>query len=212
MVKKSFNVAAPAVASLSAPKTTPTTTAPQDCGPAATSVDVIGPPGGKVVAEIYKLRKRWQFLACAKGRSLARGGVAVQALRRSDDSPSIGVGFTATRKIGGAVQRNRAKRRMREAARLLLPLHGAPCHDYVFVARGGTIDRDWSRLLEDVRAALVGLAAGADEPPRARKPGSAGQGSGSPGPGGSRSKPNPAKPSAPRLRRSPSPGKVSFDG
>jgi ribonuclease P protein component len=77
---------------------------------------------------------------------------------------------------------------MREAARQLLPLHGAPGHDYVFVARGGVIDRDWRRLLDDVRAALVGLAAGADEPPRARPQGS----------GGSRSKPNPAKPSAPQ--------------
>ncbi len=154
--------------------------------------DVIDPPVRDAVAVIYKLQKRWQFLACAKGRSLARGGVAIQTLRRSDDSPRIGVGFTATRKIGGAVQRNRAKRRMREAARCLLPLYGAPGHDYVFVARGGAIDREWRRLLDDVRSALVGLAAGGDEPPRVRKPSSGG-----PGPGGSRSKANPAKPSAP---------------
>jgi ribonuclease P protein component len=152
---------------------------------------------------VYKLQKRGQFLACAKGRSLARGGVAIQTLRRSDDDLRIGVGFTATRKIGGAVQRNRAKRRMREAARQLLPLLGAPGHDYVFVARGGTIDRDWLRLLEDVRAALVSLAAGADEPVRARTS----------GPGGSRLKPNPSKPTAPgRPRPPPLPGKVTFDG
>jgi ribonuclease P protein component len=155
--------------------------------------DVITPPFGEGVAVIYKLQKRWQFLACAKGRSLARGGVAIQVLRRSDDSPRIGVGFTATRKIGGAVQRNRAKRRMREAARQLLPLHSTPGHDYVFVARGGAIDREWRRLLDDVRSALIGLAAGADEPPRAR----GAQGARSQGSGGSRSKANPAKPSAP---------------
>jgi ribonuclease P protein component len=75
----------------------------------------------------------------------------------------------------------------------LLPLHGAPGHDYVFVARGGAIDRDWPRLLDDVRAALIGLAAGGDEPLRVRPSSSGGS-----GPGGSRSKPNPAKPSAPR--------------
>jgi ribonuclease P protein component len=160
--------------------------------PAEATCDLIPPPVRESAAAIYKLQKRWQFLACAKGRSLARGGVAIQALRRSDETLRIGVGFTATRKIGGAVQRNRAKRRMREAARQLLPLHGVPGHDYVFVARGGTIDREWRRLLDDVRSALVGLAAGADEPPRARMAGSGGQGS-----GGSRSKPNPAKPSAP---------------
>jgi len=187
MVKKSFNVAALAVASPSAPKTAPTATHPPDPRPADLTFDVVDPPVGESLPVIYKLQKRWQFLACAKGRSLARGGVAIQVLRRSDDSPRIGVGFTATRKIGGAVQRNRAKRRMREAARHLLPLHGAPQHDYVFVARGGAIDRDWRRLLDDVKSALIGLAAGADEPPRARKPDL----------GGSRSKANPAKPSAP---------------
>jgi len=192
MVKKSFNVAALAAVRTSAPKTALMITPSLDSRPVDGTCDLTDPPSGDNVAAIYKLQKRWQFLACAEGRSLARGGVAIQVLRRSDDSPRIGVGFTATRKIGGAVQRNRAKRRMREAARQLLPLHSVPGHDYVFVARGGAIDREWRRLLDDVRSALVGLAAGADEPPRARKPGSGSQGS-----GGSRSKPNPAKPSAP---------------
>ncbi len=114
------------------------------------------------------LRKRKQFLACAKGRSMARGCVAIQILSRSDDRPGIGVGFTATRKIGGAVERNRAKRRLREAARHLLPLHGSPGHDYVFVARGGVVQRPWLRLLEDVKAALIGLAAGGNEPQKPR--------------------------------------------
>jgi ribonuclease P protein component len=203
MVKKSFNVAALAAVRASAPKTALTTSLPPDLTLAEDICDVVDSPVGDGAAVIYKLQKRWQFLACAKGRSLARGGVAIQILRRSDDSPRIGVGFTATRKIGGAVQRNRAKRRMREAVRQLLPLHSLPGHDYVFVARGGTIDRDWPRLLEDVRTALVGLAAGADEPPRAR---------GSHVSGGSRSKPNPAKPSAPPPSASAPPGKVSFDG
>jgi ribonuclease P protein component len=198
MVKKSFNVAALAAVRASAPKTALTAIRPPESCPVEKTCDVIDPPSGESDAIIYKLQKRWQFLACAKGRSVARGGVAIQVLRRSDDSPRIGVGFTATRKIGGAVQRNRAKRRMREAARQLLPLHSVPGHDYVFVARGGTIDRDWRRLLDDARSALIGLAAGADEPPRARKPGVGSKpGSGSQGSGGSRSKPNPAKPSAP---------------
>ena len=78
---------------------------------------------------------------------------------RADGEPLIRAGFTATKKIGGAVVRNRAKRRLREAARLLLPLHGKPGSDYVFIARGGTTARPWARLLDDVKSALISLAA-----------------------------------------------------
>jgi ribonuclease P protein component len=69
------------------------------------------------------------------------------------------VGFTATRKVGGAVVRNRAKRRLREAARALLPELGKPGFDYVLIARGGTAGREWARLLDDVKSALIRLAA-----------------------------------------------------
>ena len=82
----------------------------------------------------------------------------IQALDRGDGRALVRAGFTATRKIGGAVVRNRAKRRLREAARALLPLHGAPGHDYVLIARQGTPDRPWPRLLDDVKSALIRLA------------------------------------------------------
>ena len=86
----------------------------------------------------------------------------MQALARTDPHVRpelIRVGFTATRKVGGAVVRNRAKRRLREVARHLLPLHGRPGVDYVLVARGGTPDRPWDRLVDDVKSALISLAA-----------------------------------------------------
>jgi ribonuclease P protein component len=117
---------------------------------------------------IRRLTKRPQFLAAAKGVSLARGAVMIQRLDRRDDDPAIGVGFTATRKIGGAVVRNQAKRRLREAARALLPLHGVPGSDYVLVARQGTADRPWDRLLDDVASALTRLATSGPEPLRSR--------------------------------------------
>ena len=107
---------------------------------------------------IERLKTRPQFLAAAKGASCARGAVVVQALDRADQDPVIRAGFTATRKIGGAVDRNRAKRRLREAARQILPLHGRPGRDYVFIARGGTTARPWLRLLDDVKSALISLA------------------------------------------------------
>ncbi|AQR63201.1 ribonuclease P protein component [Brevundimonas sp. LM2] len=108
--------------------------------------------------KIQRLTKRPQFLAAAKGASLARGAVVVQRLERHDDDPAIGVGFTATRKVGGAVARNRCKRRLREAARAMVPLYGLAGSDYVLIARQGTADRPWDRLLDDVKSALTRLA------------------------------------------------------
>jgi ribonuclease P protein component len=84
--------------------------------------------------------------------------VVIQALPQPSHI-RIGVGFTATKKVGGAVVRNRAKRRLREAARLLLPEHGRAGHDYVFIARQGAAERPWPRLLDDVKSALIRLAA-----------------------------------------------------
>ena len=108
---------------------------------------------------IDKLRKRSEFLACAKAPSCAKGAVLVQARPRGDQTTTVRVGFTATKRIGGAVERNRAKRRMREAARLLLPEFGRPGFDYVIIARNGAISRPWTRLLDDVKTALIRLAA-----------------------------------------------------
>ena len=109
--------------------------------------------------QIERLKNRPEFLAAAKGASCARGAVVVQALDRADALATVRAGFTATRKVGGAVVRNRAKRRLREAARRMLPLHGRPGCDYVFIARGGTTARPWLRLLDDVKSALISLAA-----------------------------------------------------
>ncbi len=113
---------------------------------------------------IERLTKRSEFLACAQAPSTAKGAVVVQARPRGDEQPLVRAGFTATKRIGGAVVRNRAKRRMREAARLLLPQFGLPGVDYVFIARGGVTTRAWDRLLDDVKTALLRLAADCGRP------------------------------------------------
>ena len=95
----------------------------------------------------------------------------VEALRRAPSGPAR-AGFTATKKIGGAVQRNRAKRRLRAAADALLPGLGLPGCDYVFIARQAAIDAPWPGLLDDVGKALIRLRAALDgdtrSPRRAR--------------------------------------------
>jgi ribonuclease P protein component len=115
------------------------------------------------ICKIERLKKRPDFLACAQATHCARGAVLIQA-RPRDDQPLVRAGFTATKRIGGAVERNRAKRRLREAARLLLPALATPGFDYVFIARGGVTSRPWPRLLDDVKSALIRLAADRDRP------------------------------------------------
>ena len=113
--------------------------------------------------KIERLKKRPDFLACAQAAHCARGAVLIQA-RNRDAEPYIRVGFTATKRIGNAVMRNRAKRRLREAARLMLPDLAKAGHDYVFIARGGVTTRPWPRLLDDVKSALIRLAADSGPP------------------------------------------------
>ncbi|MEQ1617851.1 MAG: ribonuclease P protein component [Terricaulis sp.] len=110
---------------------------------------------------LQRLTKRAQFLRVRAGIRSARPNVIVEG-RRRDESDPIGVGFTASAKVGGAVVRNRAKRRLREAARQLLPLLGAPGADYVLVARASTADAPWEALLDDLRNALIRLRAQLD--------------------------------------------------
>ena len=111
--------------------------------------------------EVVRLRVRPQFIFVRGGRAERRKSLVVQARKRAGDPPGThaGAGFTATKKIGGAVVRNRAKRRLREAARQLLPKLARPGWDYVFIARQETADIGWARLLDDMESALLSLAA-----------------------------------------------------
>ncbi len=106
---------------------------------------------------VERLRVRREFLYVAEGYSERRRLVVVQARPRQAARAAVGLGFTATVKVGGSVTRNRARRRLREAARLLLPELGIAGVDYVMIARQESATASWPGLLDDMEKALVSL-------------------------------------------------------
>jgi ribonuclease P protein component len=104
---------------------------------------------------VDRLRKRADFLRAARGIRRVQGGVTLETCPTPEPVPGqLRVGFTASRKIGNAVTRNRAKRRLRAAASQVLPLLGRAGHDYVLVARKTTVSQDFGSLLSDITGAL----------------------------------------------------------
>ena len=107
---------------------------------------------------LARLKTRADFLrvAAVRGRAV-RPGFVLQAAGRPASSgvdAGVRVGFTASRKVGNAVLRNRAKRRLRAAAAAILPRLGRPGTDYVLVARGETAHRSFAELLADLESAV----------------------------------------------------------
>jgi ribonuclease P protein component len=112
--------------------------------------------GGVSPTGIDRLKKRADFLAAAKGRVCATSGVVVQARERNDDGPAR-IGFTVTKKLGSAVVRNRIKRRLREAARLILPGRARRGYDYVLIGGAAGLKRPFDGLQNDIAMALKRL-------------------------------------------------------
>jgi len=101
-----------------------------------------------------RLTRRAEFLrVAAKGRKVPFHGLVLQALARDDQAP-VRLGFTVTKKVGNAVVRNRTRRRLKEAARLLLAAEPASGADLVLIGRDATRGRKFADLTDDLRRAL----------------------------------------------------------
>src|SRR5215469_5880862 len=116
-----------------------------------------------------RLRQRADFLAVANGARVNRPAFVLQSRRRDDAGP-VRVGFTVTKKNGTATERNRIRRRLREAVRRIDAVAMRPHHDYVLVGRRAALACDFDTMLDDLRAALRRLDRQAEKRAQAAKP------------------------------------------
>ena len=122
---------------------------------------------------IGRLKTRAEFLHVKGGARYAAPSLVLQARqreRRRAEEPSLDprvarFGFTATKTLGGAVVRNRARRRLKEAVRLTGGAHAREGYDYVLIAREGTVQRPFPELIKDLERALAKV----HEPKSAKK-------------------------------------------
>lgn len=107
--------------------------------------------------QINRLTKRRDFLQCAAAFKAGKTLIGVQARFRDDGMPTIRIGYTATKRVGNAVLRNRAKRRMRALSQALIAEQGFAGCDYVWIARPITPEAEWGQLRDEARSALFQL-------------------------------------------------------
>ncbi len=115
-----------------------------------------GPPAVFSCPKLETLTKRADFVRASNARRQGTPGIHLQARKRAETEPSgIRVGYTCSKKVGNAVARNRAKRRLREIARLALSTEGRDGWDYVLVGRKDvTANLSFTNLEQDLRRAL----------------------------------------------------------
>jgi ribonuclease P protein component len=126
------------------------------------------------MAAFETLKRRADFLRLKNGRRYAAPAFVMQAMPQADAGLALGYarfGFTVAdhaivtkmpdgRKAGGAVKRNRARRRLKEAVRLLAGEHARPDFDYVVVGRFNALTCDFADLLADMKLAFHKVHAG----------------------------------------------------
>jgi ribonuclease P protein component len=126
--------------------------------------DVNGfPPDGRDeaarIAFMERLKQRADFLAAAAGIKVSASAFVLQARKRMDDGPAR-LGFTVSKKVGNAVERNRVRRRLREIARLSDAKRMRSGHDYVLIGRRAALQLPFARIAQDFEGALRRVHAG----------------------------------------------------
>ena len=139
------------------------------CGTTKTLSPPPATPATVTATPITTIRKRADFLAANRGLRVARPGFVLLAHPNGGRGKRFGI--TVTKKIGNAVVRNRMKRRFRELLWALLPEHGLAGHDHVLIGRDGGVERDFTQLGEELRAALERAREGKGDPARSPRRG-----------------------------------------
>jgi ribonuclease P protein component len=123
------------------------------------STDKSGDHGSSDLLVLEHLKHRKDFLRLAHAKRVHSTSFVLQARDRGD-AQALRVGFTCSKKVGNAVARNRAKRRLREIARLILPRFGQIGHDYVLIGRANvTASTKFTALQDELLASLRKLQA-----------------------------------------------------
>lgn len=104
------------------------------------------------------IKQRRDFLAMQGARKAHAPSFLMLARENPENGAAARVGLTVTKKLGGAVVRNRIRRRLRAAAREVFPIHASPGSDYVLIARMAAYDRKYEALLDDMKRALLRLS------------------------------------------------------
>jgi ribonuclease P protein component len=125
-------------------------------------------PVGLTPNPIGKLNRRADYLAANGGLRATTPAFVLLVRARGDEDRTIRLGITVSKKVGGAVLRNRMKRRFRALARELLPVSGIPGADHVLVGRAGGVERPFADLRNDLEDALRRLMNMAQRPKRVR--------------------------------------------
>lgn len=118
--------------------------------------------------KLILIKKRPDFLHVTRnGYKAVKSGLVLQAAktRRYFDPPVFRIGYTATKKIGNAVCRNRAKRRLRAVCAALMPLEAVAGYDYVIIARYTTVDMPYKKLYKELKHALKEIKQEINDPP-----------------------------------------------